>query len=228
MSRNHHNHSCCKSSINNNSRPIKKYVKPNIKELFYPGSNITSQPQNNHNNRSIEPTQASSSSSVVDLIQMKAMKMKVHIRNHVYNATVNTSRRVTSVNLQVGQFIVGSNPRLYDVLNSLMEVDGKTEDVPFIVVPEQGEKMIIGSQFLEIFGLKLNISWKAPVHQRVGQRGSYRGNGRGDHGRHHESYQHQRYRQEFNTQHCEKHDDDNDECLQIHLTPAEKRLIEFD
>lgn len=218
---------------------INKYVRPNIKELLYPGNNNEDRhPQSNQNHhqdnhqkhtnettsRNNHEFHAVPSSSVIDLIQMKAMKMKVRIRNHIYNATVNTSRRVTAVNLQVGQFIVGNNPRLYDVLNSLMEVDGKTEDVPFIVVPEQGEKMIIGSQFLEIFGLTLNISWKAPVHQRVGQRGGSR-SGRS---LHHRSNQYHGNRRQSYSQKYEQQHDDNSECLQIDLNPAERSLVEFD
>lgn len=206
--------------------------------MSYQGNNdYDSHPQNNQNHRqdnhqthTNETTSRNNhefhaipSTSVIDLIQMKATKMKVRIRNHIYNATVNTSRRVTAVNLQVGQFIIGNNPPLHDVLNSLMEVDGKTENVPFIVVPEQGEKMIIGSQFLEIFGLTLNISWKAPVHQRVGQRGGSR-SGRGIHHRpnQHHGNPHQNYAQK-----CEQQHDDNSECLQIDLNPTERNLIEF-
>lgn len=111
--------------------------------------------------------------------QDDAMKLAVYINKRKYVATVRKERNATSINCSVANYVVRGIAPLNDTINVPFEINGKRLSISCIV-GNQTEKIVIGRQCLQAFGLRAGVIPKPSVHQRLGNKITKKKNGKGN------------------------------------------------
>lgn len=119
------------------------------------------------------------------------MKIGVKIKKRCYQAWVNDKKHSTTINIAVQEFVLRGPAPMNDTIIVPLEVKGRTIEISCIVLNQQ-EKLIIGRQCLQAFGLLTGIVPKPSVHMRLGPQVS-----RSNSHRHRNNYQ--SHRREHNS-----------------------------
>lgn len=173
------------------------------------------------------------------------MKLTVTVRKRKFQATVDKSKQATAVDFTVARFVVKGRPPVNDTIIVPMEIDGRRIDINCIVL-KQKEKIIIGRECLQAFGLIAGVVKKPSVHFRLGEndgkktghkntnnksknkkRGYRRGNGRAPINiGYSRDLKSKFYPGGTEVDTSEKQDESNQDVLEIHPTNGEKELME--
>lgn len=89
--------------------------------------------------------------------------------NRRFKAEIDKNKTATTINSTVAEFVVKGPAPVNDIITVPLEVKGRKLDICCVVVA-QHQKIILGKQCLEAFGLLVGIVQKPSVHMRLGNK----------------------------------------------------------
>lgn len=92
----------------------------------------------------------------------------VILKRH-YSAPVDTEKYVTTINLSVANTVMHGKAPVNDTISVPLEIKGRKINISCLVMMQE-EKVVIGRQCLQTFGLLAGIVPKPSVHLRLGER----------------------------------------------------------
>lgn len=106
------------------------------------------------------------------------MSLEVRINKRRYQAVVDDKKQATTINRAIAGFVLRGPALMNDSIIVPLEIKGRILDICCIVV-DQKEKVIVGRQCLQAFGLLVGVVSKPSVHARLGPKVTKSKNHRG-------------------------------------------------
>lgn len=116
----------------------------------------------------------------------RPMTLMVRVKRRQYQAIVDDSKTATTINRALAEYVLKGPPPLNDVISLPLEIN-KRHITSSAIVVEQPERIILGKQCLETFGLLVGVVQKPSVHTRLGKRAPHQREHQGRHRKNHQS-----------------------------------------